>query len=299
MGETRATDVSSLQQWKRIPRRHLSRNDSEEVTVKSLCALSADELLLACGTAGLRALSLRTGQLVAREPTAMREDVRSVAYDRQTDTLLLVVCVWQSEWVGKYQLVSLCRNASEWHEVQRLNLKLYELNAKIFMEVCDSRVLLGQWGGNALYSFDLSAKHTLQDADKAHLLESRGFACTRRGNDTLVALPQWPSVSLQQLATHPLQHLKQLATSDVLTSPQFVLFRGELLLVADWNFDTKTHAIVSLHQMGNALAEQRVLLEAKRSVNVNFWTLSGDRLVVSEWNEMARKSGDLYVYDFA
>ena len=37
-----------------------------------VCALSTDELLLAYGDAGLRALSLHTGQLAAREPTALQ-----------------------------------------------------------------------------------------------------------------------------------------------------------------------------------------------------------------------------------
>ena len=60
-----AANVSGLQFVMRIPKRNLSRNDREDLYVSSMCALSADEVLLACGAAGLRAVSLHTGQLAA------------------------------------------------------------------------------------------------------------------------------------------------------------------------------------------------------------------------------------------
>ena len=47
------------------------------------------------------------------EPTSFRDNVRAVAFDAHTDTLLFLV------WSGAYyQLVSLRCNASEWLEVQ-------------------------------------------------------------------------------------------------------------------------------------------------------------------------------------
>ena len=60
------------------------------IGVHNLCALTDDEMLLACGAEGLHALSLRTGQLSAHQPTAVR-DVYRVAFDANTDTLLLLV----------------------------------------------------------------------------------------------------------------------------------------------------------------------------------------------------------------
>lgn len=59
--------------------------------VLSLCALSADELLLADDAGGLRAVSLCTKQLVGHEPAAIRDNVRKVALNTHTDTLLLLV----------------------------------------------------------------------------------------------------------------------------------------------------------------------------------------------------------------
>ena len=135
-GETRSAKVSRLQNVKRILWQNVRRSDNE--WLGSLCALSADELLFTCGDGSLRALSLQwlhTGQLVAREPTAL-SNVRRVAFDTRTDTLILLA---ESEY--NWQLVSLHRDANEWREVQRLNVRLLgnpDSNQWVFvMAVCD------------------------------------------------------------------------------------------------------------------------------------------------------------------
>ena len=291
---TRAANGSRLKNVKRIPQRNLSRTDSEYLIVESLCALSADELLLACFGAGLRAVSLHTGQLVARKPTALRDDVLSVAFDAHTDTLLLVVGA-----ANNWQLVSLRRNASEWLEVQRLNILVpYPIYMNdVHLTVCDSRVLFGRGMTNTLYVFDVSAAHTLREAGSVSLqTTSSCLACTRRDNDTLVAFAHYDSVSLQRL-TSPLLRLEQIA-SVKLTEPRHLVFVGDQLLVADLNDDTGKHAIVSLRATGNALSERRVLLNAQRSVYVSCWTLAGDKLVIVEWDSTNQKSGDLHVLEF-
>ena len=56
----------------RIPKRNLRRTEYEYLEVEDMCAPSADEVLLACGAKGLRAVSLHTAQLSAHEPTAIR-----------------------------------------------------------------------------------------------------------------------------------------------------------------------------------------------------------------------------------
>ena len=65
--KNRAANASSLQKWKRIPKQNLSLTDNEELYVYGMYAASEDDLLLACGAAGLRALSLKTGELEALE----------------------------------------------------------------------------------------------------------------------------------------------------------------------------------------------------------------------------------------
>ena len=156
---SRLQHVKSIQWWQ-----YARRSNSE--WLRSLCALSADELLFACGDGSLRALLLQwlhIGQLVAREPTAL-PNVYRVAFDTRTDTLILLAFAYE-KW--QWQLVSLRPDASEWREVQRLNTSLlaYHSLDNVVMAVCDSRVLLGGGGASAtLYAFDVSAAHTLSAA---------------------------------------------------------------------------------------------------------------------------------------
>ena len=273
----------------RIPNRNLSRTDTEDLRGFDMCALSADELLLACGAAGLRAVSLHTAQLAAHEFSAIRDDVWRVAFDAHTDTLLLIV--WAPTYASHYyQLVSLRRNANEWREVQRLGTSLNS-EVRSHMAVCDSRVLLGQWGGRTMYVFDVSAEHTLRDAGNV-TLQSWIFwvACTRLDGVTLVAFSHVTSVTLHRLTSLP-RRLQPLASVGLI-DPYRLLFRGDLLLVDDWN---RANRIVSFRASDNALTERRVLLEAQAGVSVlvHAWALAGDRLVLWNW-----ESGELRVYAF-
>ena len=277
----------------RIPKRNLSRTDTEDLYVFDMCALSADEVLLACGRAGLRVVSLHTAQLVAHEPIAIRE-VYNVAFDAHTDTLLLLVWAPTGDAGFGFQLVSLRRNASEWIEVQRLDTRIrhyHHLFYNFKFAVCDSRVLLGN--GHTLYMFDVSAEHTLR-ALRAMRLALRvagnatlksNFACTRRDNVTLVAFPHDTSVSLLRFTSLTLRLV--LIASVSLTHPTNLLFRGDLLLVKDLN------RIVSFRASDSALTERRVLVLLDALVGVHAWALAGDRLVLANWG-----SSDLLVYAF-
>ena len=295
-----AAKVSQLQCVTRIPMRNLSRTDTEHLFVFDMCALSAEEVLLACSAAGLRAVSLHNTQLVAHEPSAIRY-VYGVAFEALTDTLLLLVGAPTDDY---YQLVSLRRNESEWLEVQRLDTRIRAESYYIFkFAVCDSRVLLG--GRYTLNVFDVSAEHTLLDAgnvtwqSRFRKFECTGLdcdtivavVCTRRDSNTLVAFSDDTSVFLQRLASLPLR-LEPLASVN-LTAPRLLLFRGDLLIIADWNRANRTDTIVSFRVSGNALTERRVLLDAQAGVYVGAWALASDRLVLMNWELL-----ELLVYAF-
>ena len=254
-----------------------------------MCAFSADELLFACGDAGLRALSLHTGQLAARESTAL-QNVWQVAFDAHTDTLLLFV---RPPNAGNCQLVSLRRNASEWLEVQRLNTSIPY--PTVHMAVCDSHVLIGGEGMKTLYVFDVSAAHTLSDAGfVVYKSAIYGLACTRSDGDTLVATSNSTGLSLQRIASLPLrfEHIATIVNVTGLTGGKRLLFRGELLLIFDRNFVPNKDAIVSLRATDNALTERRVLLDPQPLVFLTAWTLAGDQLVLSD------SDSNLLVYKF-
>ena len=282
-----AANVSRLQFAMRIPKRKLSRIDNEDLHVFDMCALSADEVLLACGPAGLRAVSLHTAQLVAHEPTSIRYVLR-VAFDAHTDTLLLLVLAPPRD----HQLVSLRRNASEWLEVQRLGIRTRRSLNIVNLAVCDSRVLVVEYGKNTMYVFDVSEERTLRDAGNVTLQSNiYGVACTRRDGVTLVAFAHGTSVSLLQLTSLPLR-LEPLASVS-LTVAHRLLFREDLLLVVDWNRATRTDAIVSFRASYNALTERRVILDTQAGVDLNAWALASERLVL--WN---KEQKELLVYVF-
>ena len=143
-----------------------------------------------------------------------------------------------------------------------------------------------------MYVFDVGREHTLHDAGK-FTLKKRFYdvACTRRGDDTLVAFANShrSRVALKRLVSQQRLRLKRLAKVDI-TEPLWLLFRGDLLLVADWNSTTKTHTIVSFRASGNALTERRVLLEDR--FHEFRWALAGERHVIASLNE-------LLVYEFS
>ena len=287
-----AANVSRLQLVMRIPKRNafLKRTVYEALSVLDVCAVSVDEVLLACNDAGVRAVSLHTAQLVAHEPNAIRK-VWRVAFVAHTNTLLLLVQS-RPDFCCTDQLVSLRRNGSEWLEVQRLDIRVRDWLQLFNIAVCDSRVLLGGRGGDTLYVFDVSAESTLRDAGNVTLQSSvDDLACTRRDGVTLVAVSYDNSVSLLRLTSLPLR-LEPLASVN-LTKPYRLLFRGDLLLVNSWNHTTRSNACGAFRVSGNELTEWRVLLVYEVGVSVHYWALAGDRLVF--WND---KSEELCVYAF-
>lgn len=260
-----------------------------------MSALCDDEVLLACGSDGLRVFSLRTAQLSA---TVIRDhvDVRKVAFDAHTDTLLLLVEPSFDEYTAGrvyWELMSLRRDAGEWREVQRLQTDFQtETQFVTNIVVCDSRVLLGTEKGCTVYMFEVSANHTFSAAGSVALqTEFNYIACTRLDGDTLVAFSHATSFSLQRLTSQGLEPLARVN----LTYAYWLLFRGDLLFVGHINSTTKnTDAILTLRASSKEPTEQPLLFNARAGVRVRAVALAGDRLVLWDW-----KSKDLFVYAFA
>ena len=259
-------------------------------------------VLFACRPVGLHAVSLRGKQLPALEFAAIGDDVFGVAFDAPTDTLLVLVrSARAATTAGErevWQLASLRRNLSDWQEVQRLSVPIavtdIDSHGQPHIVVCSSHVLLGggNGGGHRLFVFDVNAEHTLRAVGT--VAASNSFvrhSCTRLGNDTYVAFSYGRSVSVYRLASLPLR-LEPLVNVD-LTAAYGLLFREDLLLVADWNSATQSHAVMALRPLKSGLTQQRVLLDVHAGVHVWSWTLAGDRLVLWDF-----KSKDLLVYAF-
>ena len=187
-----------------------------------------------------------------------------MAFDAHTDTLLLVV----SSTANGYQLVSLRRNASEWLEVQRLDTSI--LITRLWSHGC-VRLACAARKQRREHVVRVRRECRTHSARRGQCDSARlqiyGLACTRRDNDTLVAFSHCYHRCLCIGSRHSHCVSSRSRASHDLTDPRRLLFRGELLLVADWKtrYYTETHAIVSFRATGNALTERRVLLDAPLS----------------------------------
>ena len=164
---SRLSERIALRLVKRIPKQNWSSSEGESLNVNSVCTFSNNEVLLAVDNAPLRVLSLVTEQLrfiAARDPFAnaiQNGPVHSVAFDSLTDTLLLLVSDTRT---SEYELVTLrlnASNASEWLQVQRISTNISVTGKLPNNAVCDSRVLLAQWGDSTVYVFNVSTEHTV------------------------------------------------------------------------------------------------------------------------------------------
>ena len=293
---TRASsNRSQFQLVKRISNQNMSIGETE--LVWSLCALSGDVVLLLKVTGELQAVSLDSLFSAHKFYPIQSNGIYQVAFDSQTDTLLLVV---QNATGKSYELVSLGRDTNGWSVKKRLSVDIDPADSKI--AVCLSRLLLrGRY--DKLHVFDVSATHSVSAMGYLALGQENefyGFSCTRRDNDTYIALTHASSVSLHRLvSSQPLQ-LVELANFTLfepkrsLPHKDLMLFLGARLLVANYNENTQTHAIVTLRASENALTDKRIVnLDSGNDagVQVNAWTLAGDRLVL--WGS---NSKSLYVY---
>ena len=279
-----------LKLLKRISQRNMKRSNIESLHVWGLCNLPEEMALLASGLAGLRALSLCTGQLSPKDPCNLK-NVHSVTFDAPTDTLLLAVWI-EGATGGVYWLVSLRRQQEEWIEVMRIQSEIKHLDFGPWYvslsTVCESHVMLGEHDTERLAVFEVNERHVLRPVGTV-LLENqfRVFACTHDGTNTLVALSHDDNeVSLHRLVALQLESLSRVQ----LTDPWNLLFHGHTLLISDYN-GIRKQAIVSMDTRGGHLTRQRQLLEANAKIRVEQWCLSDGNLLIVDYN-----SKDLFVY---
>ena len=291
-------NVSHLQFVTHIRKLNLSRNHNEFLEVWGLCALSNDVLLLACGSLGLRAYSMNSSQLSPHEIVAIG-DVRGVAFDPRTDTLLLLVPESTTE---KWQLVSLRGNPSNWLELMRVTIDMNVTNPyRPIIAVCNSHVLVVKLlQGDRLYVYNVSAEHSVRSAGIVPLKQPNwsGLACKSIGDDTYVALSHYVTslVTLHRLVwPSPTRPSLDPLANNTIHNPYWLLFLDDVLLVCSWNSTILSDAIVSIRASDGALSEKRVLLTAAAEPRIASlaWTLARNRLVISDLH-----SGDLLIYSF-
>ena len=157
-------------------------------------------------------------------------------------------------------------------------------------------------GDGTLHVYNVSVDHFVSAEGSVFFRQQNWgrLACTRNGNDTYIAFtrPELHQVTLHRLewTPTPSHEAHDLFTGIYVDYPNQILFRGDLLLVNDWNSHNNSQAIVSFRASDGALSEKRVLLAsaAKDLIEVAAWDLAGDRLVL--WDKNSR---DLLIYAFA
>lgn len=273
------------------------RPDNMKALPYGLCALPDDTIGIACGSGGLRAIQLNSPCLTPHS-LYERNDVWRVAFDKDTETLLLAL--WEVE-NDICRLVSLRLEANEWVEVQRSNTRMKPC-ILCDLVVCETRVLLIKSGIWRLHAFDVSAEHDFSRVGSVDVGDAcLNFACTRLHPNSfrLVALAHSGKVSLRRLEPLDLSRLEPLRLQQLksigFTDPRHRLFYGHMLLVADYHNDTRSSEVVSLLTSGKTvMRNRRVLLESNANVEVDEWCFAGNRLVLRD-----RKSdGNLLVYAF-
>jgi hypothetical protein len=283
-----AASLPQLRLASRIKYQKLKRTDDEALCICGLCALPGDMVLLACGSdpypCRVRAFSLGTNLLYPHDVCAL-EGVRRVAYHALSDTLLCV-CVDNNDRGNDNStcIVSLRRGAGEttWLEVNRLPTPM-TWNEIGELVVCDSRVLLAQHSGDThrLHVFDVNEQNVLSAAGNIDSeARFKCFACVKVGADILIAFAHETTVSLRRLRAFQLD----LLDSFDFTEPVKLLFRGDLLLVADVNKANDTHAIMPLLTTGGRFTRlSHMLLDANNDIGIEKWCLESDRLFVWDW----------------
>ena len=257
-----------------------------------MASLLDGRLVFASGAEGMRFIALY--QILARftEPALPQPAIRDVygwAFDKDTNTLLLVVWPGGQNWTisNYWQLVSLRYEKNTWVEVQRLRTNMGIVFDTVNIAVCDSRVLFGGVDNIRVNVYEVDRDHIVRSTGTVRLDNKYYiFACTRRRNDTLVAFSHDNSVSLQRFDSLALRF--ELRANVEFSNPKFVMFSEEMLLVTNYNSSTRTNSIVSLRVSGSALTEKHALLDDGDDVRVNAWALERHRLFLwdKNWNRM-------------
>ena len=292
-----------------IPKEGLLLADADEPhpLVYGICILTNYRILLACGSLGLRAISLLHPELAATEAANVR-DVCSVVYETRIQTLILLVWgprTFDEGSDSSYFLVLLREDINDlyWAETTRhnTNIAVVRRSTDAMLSSCDGRVFVGEYGGVGLNVFDVSEDHNVQAAGTVALEAAlRGLASTRRGIETLVAIGYDSAIQLSR--SSPLALLEPLAAIAFTSPPRRLIFRGEQLLVARYNSGTGSDEIVSLRTIGNQLETEEVVYSSKRKfftampkIEITNWAIDPavDRLLLAD-----RMTGNVLIYKF-
>ena len=288
------SSASRLQLVRRLPKQTLIRAGENNPNIYGMSYNSAhDELFIADqDNKVVRAMRVRdnAGDLrdVYRAPPTIKS-LWSVCHMSDSDTLL--VCSRENgpdQKVAKW-LVALSRNDSEWREAQRVQT---DGMGKISSALSDSRVLIGQWQSTYMELFRVESGPRIARVYRIHVPEEFRWFSATCGRDTLVAM-SYPlrdkSVRVHRLRGDRLEELARIQ----LKKPYYLVWLADRLLVAEYDTEKKSHAVIELEVSDTRLERRRELIATSENIIVHRLCAVNDGLAIFD------KHNDILHYSFA
>ena len=227
---------------------------------------------------------------VYRAPHDTDPHIWSVCHMSDSDSLL--VC---SEERGACWLVALSRNGSEWREAQRVQT---DGNGWMCCALSDSRLLIGGCGVSRLSTytsmelFCVESGPRIARVHRIHMPEDYKWFSATCGSDTLVAI-SYPYTD-QSVRVHRLRgdRLEELARIQ-LKGPYRLLWLADRLLVADFDREKQSHAVIEIKLSDTLLERRRELIAASENIGVRSLCAVNDGLAIFDY-----KSKDIQHYSF-
>ena len=215
--------------------------------------------------------------------------VWSVCHLSDSDTLL--VCSREDGSDGKRAnwLLALSRNGSEWREAHRVQI---DGKGEICCALSDSQVLIGERSSKRMELFHVESGPLIACVHLIHVPDEYYSFSATDGSDTLVAM-SYPykdqSVRVHRLLGDRLEELARIQ----LNSPNDLLWLADRrLLVADFDREKQSHAVIELEVSDTRLERRRELLATSENILVCRWCAVNDGLAIFD------KSKDILQYSF-
>ena len=286
------SSASRLQLVRCLPKQTLIRTGEKIPDIWGMSYNSArDELFLADdNNKVVRAMGVRdnAGDLsdVYRAPHDTSPFIRSVCHMSDSDTLL--VCSGKEGW--PYWLVALSRNGSEWREAQRVQT---DGIGYISCSLSGSLVLIG--GENSIYMelFRVESGPRIARVHRIHVPEMYRWFSATCGSDTLVAM-SYQNENDNSVRVHRLRgdRLEELARIQ-LKFPRKLLWLADRLLVAEFNSEKDSHAVIELEVSDMRLERRRELIATSENISVRSLCAVNDVFAIFDSN-----SRDILHYSF-
>ena len=290
------SSTSRLQLVCRIPKQKLIRAGEKDPDIEEMSYNSArDELFVAdYANKVVRAMRVRdnAGDLsdVYRAPHDMSPFISSVCHMSDSDTLLMRLCEEGPDQKYANWLVALSRNGSEWREAQRVQTNGF---GHISCALSDSRVLIGELFSTYMELFRVESGPRIARVHRIYVPKKYWWlSATTCGSDTLVAMT-YSSLD-QSLRLHRLldDRLEELARIQ-LKQPSLLLWLADRILVADFDDNMKSNAIIELEVSDTRLERRRELIASSENIDVKSLCAVNDGVAIFDDN-----SKDILHYSF-